>query len=237
MVTADCSFFFEKEHDNFLNSAVYKELREEFDYLFLDYFYDEFDYPNLSTNHREEQFDKSVVYYSIFIYLTSIIDDSHNKIADVGCGSNFLKNFFPNIVGYDNNNAADYKEYFDNRFILKHRNEFDVAIAVNSLHFISLKNFASRIKEFGRIIKSSGYGFITFNLQRMIEHTDQDFLKEFSSINDFYDYINQEIKKIDYKIIAYDNLLLYNNNLIGSDKAKNDPFNGNIRLLFQHESQ
>jgi hypothetical protein len=160
--------------------------------------------------HRIDWFNKSVLYYSIFIYLNFIIDKSHSKIADIGCGYNFLKKYFLNVIGYDKNNFADYNEFFDDNFIIKHYEEFDVAVSVNSLHFISMKEFSKRINDFGKIIKPNGYGFITFNVQRMIAKTDKEFLQNFINIKNFYDYFNQEIEKINYKIIAYDNLILHN---------------------------
>lgn len=236
------SLFFEKEHENFIQTDLYKKLQNDFKYLFLD-LHNENNYTyhgKLQQYHRQEQFNKSTLYYSIFIYLNSIINDSHEKIADVGCGYNFLKRYFSNVVGYDKTEFADYQEFFDEDFISKHQDEFDIAFAINSLHFISLKDFASRINDFGKIVVDGGYGFLTFNLQRMIEDTDEKFLENYNTIEDFYNYINQEIKKIDYKVVACDNLLLYNvklmdikrqnfyNQLKGSDwPSYNDFVNNN----------
>ena len=281
------SFFFLKEHNDFLSSSLYKEIKKDFKHLFLDFYYENIETTNdeVTKFHRDNCFKKSVLFYSIFIYINSIINKSHSKIADIGCGYNFLKKYFPNVIGYDRNEFADCQELFDEKFILKHRNEFDVAISINSLHFISLKDFSSCINDFGKIINNSGYGFITFNLERMIERTDENFLKNYKSLEDFYDYINQEIEKINYKIVAYDNLLLYNRKLVaekryklyndlhgvdwpsfddlennsyvcknyiiskeienyysiikdfGLDTERDDPFNGNIRLIFQKEDK
>ena len=215
------SLFFEKEHENFIQSDLYKKLQKDYEHLFLDFYYNNLSF-KFETNkiHRQGWFDNSVLYYSIFIYLNSIISDSHKKIADVGCGYNFLKKYFSNVIGYDKKEFADYQEYFDNQFILKHQDEFDVAIAINSIHYVSLEDFSSRINDFGKIIKPGGYGFVTFNLQRMIEKTDKKFLENYNSIEDFYNYINQEVKKINYKISVYDNLLMYIKKLVDNDRYK-----------------
>jgi len=234
------SLFFEKEHKNFIQSDLYKKLQKDHKHLFLDFYYDNLDLKYEQTkNYRQSWFDNSVLYYSIFIYLNTIINESHKKIADVGCGYNFLKKYFSNVIGYDKKEFADYQEYFDEDFISKHQDEFDVAIAINSIHYVSLTDFSSRINDFGKIIKPDGYGFVTFNLQRMIERTDEKFLENYNSIEDFYNYINQEVKKIDYKVVVYDNLLLYNvklidtrrqnlyNTLKGSDWPSYDDFINN----------
>lgn len=230
------TFFFEKEHKNFLNSDLYKRLDDEFEHLIVDTIYDistgppppiqsGASIPSLEW-HRKDEFNDSVMFYSHFIYLNSIINKSHSKIADIGCGINFLKNYFPNVIGYDRENCtdpdgnyyADVVEEFDDKFIENHVNEFDVAVAINSLHFISLRDFAERINDFGKVIKPRGYGFITFNVQRMIRRTSQEVLQEFNTTKDFYDYFNQEMEKINYEVIAYDNLLLYNKELIKKNK-------------------
>ena len=221
-MTNDTVFFFEKEHENFLKSNLYQKLKKDYKHLFLDYYHDnlvyDIDYKIEQKYHRYSRFSRSIFHYSIFIYLNSIITESHEKIADIGCGYNFIKKYFPKTVGYDKTEFADYKELFDDSFIINHYEEFDVAVAICSLHFISMRDFTKRINDFGKIIKSGGYGFITFNTQRMIEHTDKDFLQNFSNLKNFYDYFNNEIKKIDYKIVAYDNLILHNQKIKNNKK-------------------
>lgn len=208
---SDADFFFLKEHKNFLRTELYKKLQKDYTHLFLDFCYDDSNTTYKDGGvHRQNQHDASVLYYSIFIYLNSIINNSHTMIADIGCGHNFLKKYFPKIIGYDNTKFADYNEFFNDEFILKHQNEFDVAIAINSLHNVPLDQFSNRINDFAKIIKPNGYGFVTLNIGRLLNKTDKHFLQKFGQLEDFYNYFNQEVKKITHNVIVYDNLILHN---------------------------
>jgi hypothetical protein len=124
---------------------------------------------------------------------------------------NFLKKYIPAIVGFDKTSEADIFSYFDDDFLENNLQKFDCAIAINSIHFISLKDFSKRINDFGKIIKPGGRGFVAFNLKRMLDQTElHEFAEIFEDLHkrivvkDYYDFLEEEIKKINYKIIVKD---------------------------------
>jgi SAM-dependent methyltransferase len=140
-----------------------------------------------------------------------LLDCNPKIILDVGCGDNFLKKYIPQIVGMDPmREAADIHEYFDDDFVSRHIGEYDCAMAVQSIHQVSLLKFVDQINQFGKIIKPGGRGFFSTSLGRLVSRTEpHEFAKIFDlsrpvTIFDYYCYIKKELEKLDYRIIAAD---------------------------------
>ena len=167
-----------------------------------------------------------------YYYIEQLLKEDPKNIADIGCGSNEFKRFFPNIIGYDPIwPEADFKELFDEKFVQKHFQEFDAAFSICALHFIPLDYFAQRVSEFASVIKPSGRGYLALNLARMVEDTPDkkstDYLldlfgTENPSTEQCYNYITKELDTIALDMLECD----------VDFKVYDAYHNGNIRLLF-----
>jgi hypothetical protein len=206
----------EKFLNEFSQTEVFKKISSDYKYLFSDKtdipvaILEKNDIPPPTTP-RSRVAARSIFLYSIFYYLNFLTELDPKTIADIGCGGNFLKKYIPSIVGIDNTLESDVFSYFDDHFLENNFQKFDCALAINSIHFISLKDFSKRINDFGKIIKPGGRAFVTFSLRRMIEHTEpHEFAEIFPDLSrrilvkDYCDFLEEEIKKVNYKIIVRD---------------------------------
>jgi hypothetical protein len=197
----------------FTQTEIYKKLTQQYRYMFSDKHDIDIDVGDVSQGeecHRSTLENASICLYSQFYYLGLIQENNPEVIADVGCGRNLIKKYIPNVVGFDKTHFADHYEWFDEKFIDNHYQEFNSAFSVNAIHFVSLIEFANRINDFGKIIKPNGLGFVTFNLLRMIEHTKpHEFAKIFdlsrpvTSI-DYRLYIEKQLKNVTYNLLLVD---------------------------------
>jgi hypothetical protein len=198
--------------DEFYKSKIYKNLHQQYQHFFSDTadIYNSNLIVKKQGSHRFELEDQGICVFSQFYYLDILQATNPAILADVGCGGNLIKKYIPNIIGFDVTPEADYQELFDDEFVKNHASEFDSAFAVNSIHYISLLEFANRINKFGEIIKPGGLGFVTFNLQILISHTKiHEFAKIFDlsrpvTTNDYRHYIKSQLKNIKYNILLVD---------------------------------
>jgi hypothetical protein len=192
----------------FSQTKIFKKLSGEYQHLYSDI--SDVNGNIIRPSHRVELEESSTFLYSIFYYIKFLTEINPTVIADVGCGRNFLKKYIDNVIGFDQTPEADVFSLFDDEFIDNNFQKFDAAIAINSIHFISLKEFANRINSFGKIIKPGGRGFVTCNLIRMMERTEPHEYAELFDLsdrlttNDYFEHIKKEIKKINYKVIVKD---------------------------------
>ena len=107
-----------------------------------------------------------------FEYLDILFENNPEHVADLGCGINQFKRYYPNIVGYDQVESPwSYLckpdivcDVLSDDFITKHHHAFDCAFSINCWHFkIKTKTFVSDVIEFASMIKPGGRGFITLN--------------------------------------------------------------------------
>lgn len=164
-----------------------------------------------------------------FFYILKLLEQNPKQIADIGCGSNFFKNFIPEIHGIDpvENPNVDQVDYFDEDFSIGHTNKFDCAMAINSLHFISLTDITKQLNNFSNIIKPGGRGFITFNVKRMIEVTKPSELIPNEQLSS---HIKQQVDLALSNVLAYDDYIFQQPDVV-------DDFylNGHIRIVFEKE--
>jgi hypothetical protein len=179
-------------------------------------------FEKISWTPRELQLQKHKTISLIpFYYIDYILKhSSSDKLFDIGCGFNFFKNFY-NVTGFDNTEEADIQCLFDESFVEQYENKLDNAIAINSLHFVELTNIRERILEFYRVIKSDGYGYLTFNMTKLLTDAPD------TDINWAFEYAKKEIEKtnIDFLSVYIDNTIV------------NEYIDGNIRLLFKKEEK
>lgn len=199
-----------------IGKRIISELPDWFglDYLPVDF--------SSKTTLREQIVTLNVV---PFFYIQMLQEKNPQTIADIGCGINFYKNFIPEIYGIDpvENSNVDQVDFFDDDFSQGHANKFDCAMAINSIHFISLKDINKQLKNFSNIIKSGGRGFVTLNVTRMIEMTDkQDMIQD----DQLSTYIKQQVDDALPNVLVYDDYI---------NECRDSGLNGNIRIVFEKE--
>lgn len=175
------------------------------------------------TTPREHTLTLNVV---PFFYIQMLLEKSPKILADIGCGINFYKNFIPEIYGVEpiENPAVDEVDFFDEGFSLGHTNNYDCAMAINSIHFISLTDISKQLKNFSNIIKPGGRGFVTLNTKRMIEMTDE---RDMILDDKLSSHIKQQVDLALPNVLSYDDYI--------NDSNINCYMNGNVRLVFEKE--
>jgi len=175
------------------------------------------------TTPREHTLTLNVV---PFFYIEMLKEKNPRILADIGCGINFYKNFIPEIYGVDpiEHPDVDQVDFFDEDFSLGHTNNYDCAMAINSIHFISLTDVGNQLKNFANIIKPGGRGFVTLNVKRMIEMTNE---KDMIADEELSSYIKQQVDQALKNVLAYDDYI--------NESNLNCPMNGNIRIVFEKE--
>ena len=169
---------------------------------------------------------------SVFYYIKFLTELNPDRIVDIGCHNNLLKKVCPIIYGISNNPKhvnADEISSFNSEFSKKHQNQFQCAMSICSLHFVSLTRFEQRVADFVNIVKPGGRGFVTFNIVRSIEASFNEELEQlFQTINptsqQIASYIDQKIKNMPYKFLVVENLI---------EQVKDETMNGNVRLVFE----
>ena len=161
------------------------------------------------------------IHLDTFYYIDYIRKNNTGKIYDIGCGSNTFKYFFKDIVGLDiANPQADIDVYFNDEYIQQNQNYFPNAIAINSLHFTSFLNFKKQIKDFASCIETGGYGYITFNVERLIAFSEPSEIPD-----NIEEYVKKEISELEIEVLSLD--------LFDVNPQGNNGLDGNIRVLFK----
>jgi len=205
---------FEQE---FSKSSIYQQLANDYPVLYTEVnditeVTKDFSYKVPRATLREQ----GIFVCSSFYYIGMLLETNPKVILDVGCGDNIFKKYIPQIVGLDPMcEEADICEKFNDEFVAKHQGEYDCAMAVQSIHHVSLLGFVDRINQFGKLIKPGGRGYFSTNLGRLVSCTQpHEFAKIFDlsrpvTIFDYYCYIKKELEKLDYRIIAADVLPVF----------------------------
>jgi hypothetical protein len=165
-------------------------------------------------------------------YLEFLLEKNPKIIVDIGCGENLFKKLIPNIHGINPTvdlGLADEKDFFDAEFSMGHLNQYESVFSINALHFISLVDFEKRILEFYNIVKLGGRGFISLNISRMLELTDEKDLYQLFGNNvptsqELTHFVENILSKLSINFLVKD--ILINDSI-------NEYINGNIRLVFE----
>ena len=168
-----------------------------------------------------------------FYYTNLLTEKNTGTIYDIGCGSNLLKKYYPEIIGIDpENDKADLCDTFNYNFITKYENAIQSLISINAIHFIPITQINERLYQINLVLSDKGRAFVTFNLARMMERTEH---LDFLGIFDFKKF-SPDTKYLQI-IESYIRAELYNSKLnfvcIDIDFSVYNAFlNGNIRLVF-----
>jgi hypothetical protein len=170
-----------------------------------------------------------------FYYLKFIMDASPGTVADIGCGENVFKMFYPQIIGYDPFiPAADHMAHFDREFVDCNRRGFDSAFACNSTHFSGLDGFLLSLEMLASIVRPGGLVHATANTARFMDtthgHQDSDRDRDRDRCVDMALMADEAIRssRFDWVVVdqCYDGIypgeLEFSNGILG-----------NIRLVFR----
>lgn len=220
-------------HADFVETDLYQRLSADFTVL---------DFEKYSDIYRQitpRQFlgDSTISVFSVvpFYYLQPLLNHAPSKIYDLGCGWNVFKRYIPMIqgVGAEDPNGhwfyADEYGFVDDIYMRQHAAAFESVFSINALHFVPIHDMMDQLRGFCSMIKPGGRGFITLNIQRMLDRTsEQDLVKMFgttrpgSTVCDSY--IRQQIQDLPVQWLILD---------VDFTRSLNDVINGNIRLVFQ----
>ena len=171
-----------------------------------------------------------------FYYLQPLLEKNPTSIYDLGCGANLFKRYIPNITGVDklvdynvisrDNSVTcpDIEEIVNKEYVRNHQIFFESVFSINSLHFRPLSELRLIYEEFISMVAPGGRGFLSVNLQRMIEKqtTPIDELVVDGQLNYEY-YIRTQLDNLPCKYLIFD---------VNLD-VMDEWLDGNIRLVFE----
>jgi hypothetical protein len=164
-----------------------------------------------------------------FYYLQPLLEKNPDIIYDLGCGANMFKKYITNIIGVDRSGDQicypDIEDQVDANYIKAHQNYFESVFSINALHFRPLSELRLIYEEFISMVKPGGRGFLSVNLQRMIQKETNTFLK-MELENEYKSYDQYVRKQLDNLPCTY---LIFDVNLNPLDEW----LDGNIRLVFE----
>jgi len=167
-----------------------------------------------------------------FWFLKPLLDKNPKKIYDLGCGRNLFKKYIPNIIGvspsrYDS--YYDIQDHVDDDYVKGHQNYFESVFSICALHYRPLQEFSSMVNDFVYMVADNGTGFLSINIERMIDCTSKtDLLEQFGTTDpsslDLDTYIRTKLSDINVNYLIVD-IDLSNLKTMGS-------MDGNIKIVF-----
>ena len=179
------------------------------------------------------------------LFFTHILVRSYNNIKDTSWPTICSFEDFENLPDYIKKECIEKKldisywqhpkhDHFygdvegivDKQYVLTHQNYFESVFSICALHFCPLTWFKNIVLDFSSMIKTGGRGFLSLNLQRMIEQ-EQELLQLFSTatptVLQYEDYLRNELATVDLKFLILDVDL----------ELIDESMDGNIRLVIE----
>jgi hypothetical protein len=134
----------------------------------------------------------------------------------------------PDSNSIDKTFFGDVDGCVNDKYVLEHQEYFQSVFSICALHFHSLTLFKKIVLDFVSMIKPGGRGFLSLNLQRIIERTPEQFLiQKFSTRHptqfQFDQYLREELSTLSLKFLILDiDLTLIDESM-----------DGNIRLVIE----
>ena len=202
----------------FTKTDTYLRLKQNYDVVQFHKFFE----TTLAATPRQ-RYGQSVISAVPFYYLNYL--DSYKQIADIGCGWNFFKSYFPSLIGIGAEEDpkkfyGDIHDFVDDGFYRGHIDAFDSAFSINALHFNPLEKIREISVNFSNMIRPGGRGFLAMNSQRLLECSTK-----FSnySVDQVENYIRHQFDDFPAKILVFD-----------LDLSVQDAWmDGNIRIVFE----
>jgi hypothetical protein len=108
-------------------------------------------------------------------FINYLYENNPSIVYDIGCGVNWFKQFYPNILGVGA--ETDYRFYgdecwsWDEDTVITRSNSMDAMFAINSLHFIPVTEVKERIEQVVTCISPNGRAYLSLNSRVVSGHT------------------------------------------------------------------
>jgi SAM-dependent methyltransferase len=213
----------------FESTEIYRNVAKDFDNLWWDQKNKFFD--SLTPRHAVSLQTRGFSMIP-FYYLQRLLEKNPTSIYDLGCGANLFKKYIPNIIGVDKSVGADHEsnhqlcypdieDRVNPEYIKTHQNYFESVFSINALHFRPLSELRLVYEEFISMVAPGGRGFLSVNIQRMIE-SEKNLLPKDNNIN--YDlYVRTQLADLPCEYLIFDVNL----------SIMDEWLDGNIRLVFE----
>ena len=220
----------DKFKQEFVNTELYRKLQEDFDIVYFGN-----DQLEFRAKYTPRQFHASRKFSLISFYYLKFLTDQHPKnIYDLGCGWNIFKKYIPNIIGIDRSSDeyplplyADIDTTINDDFIKQHQNYFESVFSINALHFYPLSQLRNGVLNFISMIAPGGHGFLSLNLERMIELDPENFQNY--NMYQLDQYIRSQLHDIPAQYLVFDlKLDVYQD---WNYSRTGNMIDGNIRLV------
>ena len=231
----------QKFKQEFSQTEIFKAIERDHD---LAYWEKYFNWPGVRMTTREIVSQRKIAIMVSFYFVNLIAENNDKPIYDIGCGGNYFKKYYPNIIGIDQpgNPNADRVGVFNEDYAKLNVNSFDNAIAICSLHFVSFPKINEQFRLFVDTIKPGGRGLFTINAIHPY-HMSTGEEKQMYNVNSTADTINYIDKTLDFSgltILSYDspNINDPNGKIFFGDNQNgihNEGMTGNIRIAFQKD--
>lgn len=176
---------------------------------------------------------------STFYYIQHLVRDDEHSIVDLGCGGNLFRGLVPRLVGIDPYHpAADINDFVDQDFVSGHRDHFSAVMAINSLHFRGLDQFAPVLRDFYSMLAPGGVGLVTFGLGVMVDHTSDAAWHDIFSrpapettADTVMTWVDQQLRELAWDFLVVDQY--YFNHVDVGGVILSNPVDGNIRIVIR----
>jgi len=146
-------------------------------------------YLESQTSRSRMRFSHCGWYTVLLDLIDQIYENSPKTILDVGCGDNFLQEFFPEMIGLDQSDSADIKGFMDPKFAHDNSEKYDSLIALNSLHFGGFRKCLLNVNSAIKVVRSKGRLAFAFNMMMLCNNNNSLLEGSFGSllerVNDF----------------------------------------------------
>jgi SAM-dependent methyltransferase len=209
----------------FESTEIYHSVAEDFDNIWWDQKIKFFD--SLTPRHAVSSQTRGFSMIP-FYYLQPLLEKNPTSIYDLGCGANMFKKYIPNIIGVGRSGDQvcypDIEDQVDIEYVNAHQNYFESVFSINALHFRPLSELQLICKEFISMVAPGGRGFLSLNLQRMVEK-ETKVIHELVVNNkaDYEHYVRTQMDNLPCKYLIFD---------VNLD-PRNEWLDGNIRLVFE----
>ena len=206
----------------FKKSKTYDLLKQKYDEILFDKFVEPIWFTGCYT--ARQHFTKTKTNVVPWYYLDYL--DASATVVDLGCGCNFFKPYFPNLIGIGAEDEpekffGDIHDFVDDDFYQNHVGAYKSVFSINALHFHPLENIRSVCENFSNMLEPGGRGFITINAQRMIDRSTT--MANISNA-DAERWIRSQFDNFPNKILVFD---------LDLTVVRDAWMNGNIRIVFE----
>lgn len=211
----------------FSKTKTYQKIIDDHTIIYWDRYFSD---PGPKLTPREIISQHTIAVMASFYFVNLVAENNDKPIYDIGCGGNYFKKYYPNIIGIDQpgNISADEVGTFNEEYAKQNINRFDNAIAICSLHFVPFTEMNKQFRLFVDTIKTNGIGLFTINTIHPFSIATEEIKREHNVFNivDTTYYIDDNLDFSGLEILSYD---IPERDVIVS----NEGMTGDMRIVFK----